>query len=181
MMGRSHMALGTGCYILLAAGNVVEIAPLAAGAAIIGSLAPDIDTPHSLLGRWVPFLSYPLDRYVGHRTLTHSLPFLAGLAGVGLFLARIGYPGPVLAFMAGYASHILADMLTGGVCFMYPLDKRARVKFWPNVRTGSFAELPLLVVLLAALLGGAYLVSPYSHATHQAPTHHHKKAPKSLS
>ena len=176
MMARSHMALGTGCYVFLAAGHIVEIAPLAAGAAIIGSLAPDLDTPHSMLGRCLPFISAPLGQCVGHRTLTHALPFVVALAAIGFVVARLGYPGPVLAFLAGYASHILADMLTGGVCFMYPLDKRSRVKIWPNVRTGSFAEFPLLVVLLAGLLSGAYLVSPYSHTAHQVSHHHKKKA-----
>ena len=41
--------------------------------AILGSLAPDIDMPRSTIGRLFPFISNPLERKFGHRTVTHSL------------------------------------------------------------------------------------------------------------
>lgn len=40
--------------------------------AIIGSLSPDIDHPKALIGRIFFFISKPLDRRFGHRTVTHS-------------------------------------------------------------------------------------------------------------
>ena len=39
----------------------------------IGSLIPDIDEPNSLLGRKLKFLSYPINIFFGHRTITHNI------------------------------------------------------------------------------------------------------------
>lgn len=41
--------------------------------AIVGSLAPDLDSGRSLIGKLFPFISTPLERKFGHRTATHSL------------------------------------------------------------------------------------------------------------
>ena len=53
----------------------------ALGAVTLGSLLPDIDTPRSSIGRVLPFLSIPIERRWGHRTVTHSLSML-GLLGL---------------------------------------------------------------------------------------------------
>ena len=41
--------------------------------AVIGSLAPDLDTEKSLVGKLFPFISEPIERKFGHRSVTHSI------------------------------------------------------------------------------------------------------------
>ncbi len=40
--------------------------------AIFGSIVPDIDHPRSVIGKLFPYISIPLERRYGHRTITHS-------------------------------------------------------------------------------------------------------------
>jgi inner membrane protein len=96
--------------------------PLSIGLCVFVSLLPDIDFPKSPLGYLLPFISKPLNRYYGHRTVTHTV--FALLIVTALF-APFGYGG--IVFLA-YASHLLFDMLTlQGVPLMYPLQKNAYV------------------------------------------------------
>ncbi len=48
--------------------------------AAVASGLPDIDLPTSKIGRLFWFISAPLERRFGHRTLTHSLAMLIALA-----------------------------------------------------------------------------------------------------
>ena len=48
--------------------------------AAVASLLPDIDLPPSTIGRLFWFLSVPLERRFGHRTLTHSLVAVVAVA-----------------------------------------------------------------------------------------------------
>jgi inner membrane protein len=41
--------------------------------AVLGALMPDIDIPKSFIGKIFWFISIPLERKFGHRTITHSL------------------------------------------------------------------------------------------------------------
>ena len=41
--------------------------------AVIGSLAPDLDTEKSLVGKLCPFISGPIEGKFGHRSVTHSI------------------------------------------------------------------------------------------------------------
>jgi membrane-bound metal-dependent hydrolase YbcI (DUF457 family) len=92
----------------------------AMGGAVIGSLLPDVDSPTSAIGRLVPFISVPLERRWGHRTVIHSLLALAGIAVLTaplLFLSRTAY----CALLIGYLSHLIADCATkSGVPLFYP-------------------------------------------------------------
>lgn len=120
--------------------------------AIIGSLSPDIDHPKAIIGRMFFFISKPLDRHFGHRTITHSLlgwiicTFLFALSlflvwHLYLFLASttLGQYLPfhtdwnrpftqglikrwIAAFSIGYLSHIILDMF----------NPRGSQLFWPN-------------------------------------------------
>lgn len=87
---------------------------------LIGSLLPDIDHPHSVLGRRLPFISKPLYRLCGHRSLTHSIFFLiiCSLIPNLLNLEMIS-----TGLFIGILSHILLDLMCpgGGVAFLYPL------------------------------------------------------------
>ena len=47
--------------------------------AAVASLLPDLDLPPSKIGRLFWFVSVPLERRFGHRTLTHSLVSLGAV------------------------------------------------------------------------------------------------------
>ena len=130
----------------------------------IGALAPDLDSPHSLVSRALP-CSRLIHRRWGHRTLLHS--FL-GLLFAALSFYLLGecinlvFPFSIdsngTAFFAvGYASHLIADCLSyRGVPFLFPYP----ISFgYPSVeryrlRTGNkkheliFSGLSILVGLL---------------------------------
>ena len=119
---------------------------------ILGALCPDLDMPTSTIGRLFPFVSKPLERRFGHRSVTHSLlgwgiatlvfalllggTFLGlklvasrslGLVASGLawWLAEIQAATMlrlVMSFSVGYLSHIVLDMIT----------PRGVQLLWPN-------------------------------------------------
>lgn len=101
---------------------------------LLGSLLPDIDHPQSILGRHVLFISKPLYRYFGHRSLTHSVFFVILL--VLLFsLVQLNLFG--LGLGVGMLSHIVLDLCwpgSSGVAILYPFYKR-RIDLVPNVHT----------------------------------------------
>lgn len=88
--------------------------------AMVGGIAgvvPDLDEPKSKFGKVIPFVSIPLNKLFGHRTLTHSLLF-AALTGLSLW-PFIGQPYAFVAAL-GILAHIVGDMLTGRVQLLYP-------------------------------------------------------------
>lgn len=127
MMGRTHTAIG-----ILAAIPVIRYLDLPyffITGSIIGSVAPD----------W--------DLYLGikHRTITHSLLFLAiSTIGIGLFSIN-------MAIMWGiaYALHLFADSFTKmGVPFLYPFKKK---RYGAKLIYASGAE-DLFILLVAIYL-----------------------------
>ena len=77
----------------------------------LGSLLPDIDSAHSMLGR---HLHLP----VKHRTWTHAIwiPLI-------LFVAGFAFP-PLWWVTLGYVLHLFWDGLSrGGVCWFYPISQ----------------------------------------------------------
>jgi membrane-bound metal-dependent hydrolase YbcI (DUF457 family) len=122
--------------------------------AVVGGLAPDIDSDESKARRmtgtnrqsgplgWLASLLLPR-----HRGLTHEPLILVLLAAMVLWL-----PHPALvAFAVGYATHLVADALTvGGIPF---LGRRVHLlPGWSRVRTGSVAE-HLLTASVCVWLG----------------------------
>jgi inner membrane protein len=117
--------------------------PLALGAALGGGLVPpgllvlacacavlpDLDA----LGLW---LGIPYEHPLGHRGLTHSLPFAAVLAGVGSLLAPATGAQPAVAFWVLFvsaASHGMLDALTNGglgIAFFGPFSNRRHFLPW---------------------------------------------------
>ena len=132
----------------------------AVGFAMIGSLLPDLDTPNSALGRLLPFVSIPLERRWGHRTVTHGLMCMAGLGLVGVPLCF--YRGAwYAALLIGYASHLLADSMTkSGTPLFHPHPAICVIPGSPRyrVRTGSLGERVFCLVFLGLLI----LVFPIS-------------------
>ena len=125
MTAGTHLA-GAALTAALARGFGLEVGPVEGLALAWGSLMPDADTTTSGLGRFVRPLSSWIERRFGHRTITHSLPFLLALALL-LYPLYLANPGVYLAFIWGYLSHLLLDTLnTNGVPLLWPW----RVQFW---------------------------------------------------
>lgn len=96
------------------------------GGAIVGGLIPDIDHPKSYLGNIIAPVSAVIMATCGHRTLTHSLLFMAIIGGLASFY-NISFG---IGIAIGILSHIALDMITpstNGVAFLYPFHKE-RIK-----------------------------------------------------
>ncbi len=125
MTAGTHLA-GAALTAAVARGFGLDVGPLESLALAWGALMPDVDTTTSGPGRFVRPLSSWLERRFGHRTLTHSLPFLLALA-LALYPLYRTSPGAYFAFLWGYLSHLLLDTLnTNGVPLLWPW----RVQFW---------------------------------------------------
>ncbi|MGM0509401.1 MAG: metal-dependent hydrolase [Fusobacteriota bacterium] len=112
---------------------------------IIGSLLPDIDHPRSFIGRVFFFISNPLQKKFGHRTITHSLLLWVPVMVLGYFFS------PLIWFSLGAMSHIFLDMWNvGGVPILYPLDHRIYVMANRGfrIRSGKKKEFILLLFFL---------------------------------
>ncbi|MBK8536325.1 MAG: metal-dependent hydrolase [Candidatus Competibacteraceae bacterium] len=129
--------------------------------AAVASLLPDIDLPPSKIGRLFWFLSVPLERRFGHRTLTHSLVAVVAVAVLAwpLTLLHPLYWGSVVG---GYGSHLWLDMLNiRGVDLFWPSPIRLVTpgnRNW-RIAVGSKAEMMLLSVLLVLTVA----LYPLSH------------------
>jgi inner membrane protein len=99
---------------------------------------PDLDHPHSVVGRLLPRWWHRLTP--GHRGPTHSLVWCAGLA-----------------VLAGALSHVLADGLTvAGVPLWWPFRRRRSVFLGALAfRTRSWPE---ALVVLGVVAGVGYWV-----------------------
>lgn len=118
---------------------------------VFGALLPDIDHEASMISRRAGPLALPF-RLVSHRGVTHSL---AAIALLYFGLTKLGAPQLiVIALLAGYASHIAADMLTvQGVELLWPV--RWRVRLLPKllcISTGGIGEHVYAVVTFLLLL-----------------------------
>jgi membrane-bound metal-dependent hydrolase YbcI (DUF457 family) len=137
--------------------------------AILGSLMPDIDMPRSFIGRIFFFISKPIERKFGHRTVTHSLiGWLAATVltfGIITILYLIFQKNPVLsiplckrwlaAFAIGYLSHLILDMLNPRGSQLFWPDKGRDVipknpKFRP--KAGSKIEIVIFLFLFGFML-----------------------------
>ncbi|HET7269700.1 MAG TPA: metal-dependent hydrolase [Rubrobacter sp.] len=147
-------------------------------AAIVAAWLPDVDNPRSTLGNGLSrmkspvlnLLSRPLSwalrttsfvlvRTVGHRTLTHSLVGIL-LFSLPVWLILGSFPDLVLALVAGYASHVLADALnTRGVPLLWPVGKPFRL-LPGGVRSGGAVEVAVALVTLAFTLYALLLLYP---------------------
>jgi len=81
----------------------------------LGSLAPDIDHPYSVLGRYNVFASL-----MKHRGFMHTIPAL-----LLWFIPFIVVPKLYLYFAWGYVLHLIGDSLTKtGIMWLYPYKKK---------------------------------------------------------
>lgn len=116
MQGISHIIFGT-TLSLIATEWFPQYEVVIVSFAVIGSLLPDIDTKSTIscmLGFELPFK---------HRGFTHSLIFLL-IATLAMNLISIGC---AIGMFIGICSHIIGDMITGGVRLLYPKRKYYKI------------------------------------------------------
>ncbi len=146
MIAPSHIVVGQFAYFCAAAvaGHKPHLAEALIAAA--SALLPDLDKRDGMVGRWFPWISGPVEYWVGHRTATHSL-----LATV--LIALVTWPLPDgfrIAIVAGFASHPIADMMTpAGVAWFWPSRVRCVLPGNEKYRMPpmSFGELWFVIIL----------------------------------
>lgn len=108
--GLTHIGIAVFLYFCLFPFNLEGLAGV-----IIGAIFPDIDTPHSILGRFNVF-SY----FMKHRGITHTLVGMLAFA----WLVNAIFPNISDGFIFGYFTHLVADSLTPtGIMWLYPYRK----------------------------------------------------------
>lgn len=148
-MASTHITLGIGCWSAYSYYKGIPPHPISMGIAAISALLPDIDHPKSKFGRMVPFLSYPISYFLGHRGITHSLLaiFVSSLLLIYYGL-NTWYVAPIVV---GYLSHLLGDMFTNsGIPLFWP--NRRKIAF-PIFNTGGMAESGFRLLLTISVIG----------------------------
>jgi len=99
---------------------------------LIASVLPDIDSRFSSVGsKWY---FRPLQFFVKHRGIMHSLTFLILISGILYFSLQILW----LPFFIGYGLHLFLDLITiAGIEPVYPFGR----KFSGTIKTGGIIEL----------------------------------------
>lgn len=146
MTGKTHLIIGimAGSVLAVLSRSTPVDGLVLIGAAGVGSLFPDIDSPNSTISNKARPLRL-LTFWIPHRTLTHSI-FAVLLSSLLLAFGLIG-----LSFVVGYASHIMADMLTTkGIPLFYPFWYRSlHLLPYPfRIVTGGLMESLFSVILL---------------------------------
>ncbi|MEK7257799.1 MAG: metal-dependent hydrolase, partial [Bacteroidota bacterium] len=124
----NHIAGGfclTGFFASVFFSLNVLASPALIAAVFAGSILPDADNPKSLAGRLFYPIARWLNRSVGHRTLTHSVLFVASLALVGAVVERT-FTGEVsftTVLVIAWFVHVVLDTFTlQGVQLMFPFS-----------------------------------------------------------
>ncbi|MGB9804701.1 metal-dependent hydrolase, partial [Desulfofundulus sp.] len=146
MLWRTHFLAGAAAGILLTGHADFKTAALVGGIAGVAALLPDLDDPHSKLGRLVAPASWAIRAAVGHRGPLHSLLGAAVMSLLASFVLRFwyvhthvyalqwyNYSHLVPLIFAGYLSHLVMDSLNPqGVPWLWPVRRHFGL---PLVRT----------------------------------------------
>lgn len=157
-MGHTHILAGLAVGLAVAASTHAR--PLdsliLAGAAGAAALLPDIDHPRSEIRRKLGIFGRIGLFWLSHRGITHTWAVWALLSAPALLFLPVHLG---LAFSAGYASHLIADMMTvSGLPVFWPVsgEKFYVLPFPLRFRTGRWAESLLDVALVVVLAWGVY-------------------------
>lgn len=110
-----------------------------------GALLPDIDEPHSTIGRKTPLVSHVFNKIFGHRGATHTLIFPLVIAFL-LYLLMAYLPfSPLILYgvVCGCYLHIAGDMLTKSGCPIYMPFSTRNIAFLPyrlRFKTGGMID-----------------------------------------
>lgn len=155
MLAATHAAFSTVLYLGGAAMFEYQVDPVSWGLAVFFSWMPDIDLPTSRVGRPLYWISAPLERRFGHRTITHSVIGVGVLAALAYPLYHFGFHAYYWAVLGGCWSHIQIDMANiRGVDLLWPSPIRVVMPGKINYRleVGSKAEMIVLCSLLVFCL-----------------------------
>lgn len=109
MLGKTHIVNSVAIAAIPLTINIIDTQyTIILFLVAIGSLIPDIDEPNSIIGRKLKFLSYPINIFFGHRTITHNLILFTALA-IFFYTKEYTY---LLALNVGILLHILQDSIT---------------------------------------------------------------------
>jgi len=123
LIASTHITFAEFIYLLILTTTGVVLNATNAIVIAFAAVLPDIDTAASIIGKICPFISKPLERRFGHRTLTHSMMmiFIIALAGIPILILKQDI---YICSVIGYASHPLLDTATvNGVKLFYPFSK----------------------------------------------------------
>jgi len=141
MLFRTHIAFGFLVAIFALKFFDPENQLLFAFILLIGAAFPDIDHPKSRLGQ----MAWPISVFFEHRGFFHSF-FAIALFPAILFIISDSVLYSI-AFLLGYASHILSDSIsTQGIMPLHPLLK---LRFHGPFHTGAFYEHAFFFILIA--------------------------------
>jgi inner membrane protein len=122
----------TFCYLLLALVLFLLImwvskelvSPWALAFLVLGALLPDLDSPDTVVGRILPFLSWRLKSRAGSLDAWHSLGANVLVAAAALPLIWIVGLQSWYALCLGFFSHLALDLLTpAGTMLFWPLTR----------------------------------------------------------
>lgn len=152
MLGKTHIvtasSIATIPFLINSNINISAYVILYAGI-LIGSILPDIDEPHSLIGSKLSFISYQINIVFGHRTITHNIFIGIIISIIGLLL-NINI---IIGIGLGIIIHILSDSITkGGINGgLFPLTsnntKFVLLPYSLRFKVGGIVELCILILL----------------------------------
>jgi len=155
MLAATHIAFSSALYLGGATVFEYETSIISWAIAALFSLMPDIDLPTSRVGRPLFFISVPLEKQFGHRTITHSFIGVAILCGIASPLYAT-YPLYFWAIVGGYWSHLQIDMANiRGVDLFWPSAIRVVMpgKIRYRLEVGSKAEMIVLCFMIVLAVG----------------------------
>lgn len=162
-MGKTHMIAGGAAYATFCVVTKTPVNPGAFSLAIVGSLLPDIDHEYSTISQesGLALVSKGIQAIFGHRTITHSLFFLVGVALLSLPLWRwAGFDWWFALWGCGVLSHFITDSMTvSGMPWFYPFSKKDHgiLPHMLRIHTGSWVEMLFSIGLLGVFLFVGYV------------------------
>lgn len=189
MTGRTHLIggllFGTAATCLLKDPSILDMG-IVVTTALCGSVLPDLDQTHSMAGKKVRIVSYPIyilrklfawlgkktglklfkriARDLSHRGILHAPLFWLLLLTVAWFMIpQVAILLPCLiGLLSGLASHLVLDTFNPtGIAWLYPIQKKIHIG---RVITGTRSE----VIFNSVLSAGCALVIGLCIAFHIA-------------
>lgn len=150
MMSTTHAVIGAS-ITSFALGTVD---PALLGVAAAATQLPDVDTSKSIVGRILFPISWVMERYFPHRTITHSF-FMTGIIALVSLPLRFHNAQMWKALLIGYFFGWFADVFTkSGVAAFYPATMaRLVVPANPNLRLRTGSKVEYIIILLFLGLG----------------------------